>query len=388
MNSSDVTVLLISPRLESTDKRYGGDYGYTDLMLEYPPTGINYLHYEDLILRGDARKSLNYHRIGSRLKKYGVLPPDYWGEYIDVDLVPDLIHIYGFSARVNLTAGPRHDRIPIILGTSTGSYSDLKYYLGWPDQKIERYRNRKRNFLKLINAHDTSLRPEHAVRVLVWSEFAATMHLEDGIVLREQLEVLPPGLNQLPRVAPDTRPQRTVTFLYIGSDFERKNGQMVLDAFRFVRADFPDTRLILIGKPRDGRTFTEPGVEHHHFVPRSQLLTEIYQAADVLVLPSKAEGFGLVLVEAMSAGLATIAVRAWAMPEIVDHEQTGFLIRPENLQDLIMFMRTMAENPCLVRRMQVQSYQRYLERFSVESHNRRLSKIYGDVLAMNSQQCI
>jgi glycosyltransferase involved in cell wall biosynthesis len=56
--------------------------------------------------------------------------------------------------------------------------------------------------------------------------------------------------------------------------------------------------------------------------------------AHVFCLPSRQEGFGIVFLEAMAAGLPIVAVRAGAVPEIVDHEQTGLLVPPGNARAL------------------------------------------------------
>ena len=55
---------------------------------------------------------------------------------------------------------------------------------------------------------------------------------------------------------------------------------------------------------------------------------ELIRACDVVVVPSRWEGFGLVALEAMRAGKALVASRVDALPELIDHEVTGLLVRP------------------------------------------------------------
>ena len=61
---------------------------------------------------------------------------------------------------------------------------------------------------------------------------------------------------------------------------------------------------------------------------------EIMSAFDVVVLATKQETFGLVLIEAMRNGVAVIGTRAGGVPEIIDEGTTGLMFAPENSQDL------------------------------------------------------
>lgn len=373
-----IHVLLVSPRLPPDDNRYCGDNAYTDTLLQYPPPGVRYYHYEDLMASGQIRKIKWLYRIGPRLRKRGILPPDLWAEYLISDFIPDILHIQGFSAVVQFPNLER--RVPIVLGTSTGSISDLKYYLSWPEKRIRRARWLKRQYLQLIGAHDTSLRPEHAARVLVWSEFAKQMHLEEGYVRPDQIEVLYPGLPWRGDERIKHNGRRETTFLFIGSDFKRKNGHLVLEAFRRVRAKYPDVHLILVGRPANGKQIVEPSVTHYLFLPRQELLEGIYPQADVLVLPSRAEGFGLVLLEAMSFGMPVLGVDGWAMPEIIRHGVNGWLVSQPSVDALIEYMQQCAESPELLIRMGKQCKKLFDQHFSIEHHNETLRQIYDELI--------
>lgn len=372
-----IKVLLVSPRLPPDNSYYCGDYAYTDLLLSYPPSEVTYYHYEDLIANRQAKRSRFWQATSYYLTKWGFLPPDMWVESLISDFTPDILHIYGFSARVSFSQMTRYP--PVIIGAGTGSYSDLKYYHSWPASRIRRARRLKRWYLQMMAAHDSSLRPGKAAHILVWSEFSRQMHLQEGYVRPEKITVLPPGI-PYPQVS--CRDQSdTITFLFVGRDFERKNGPLVLEAFRRIHTKYPHTRLLLIGQPADGHSINESGVIHREFVPRDELLRDIYPQADVLLLPSKAEGFGLVIVEAMAMGLPTIAVEAWAMPEIIQHGENGLLIQPDSLDDLASAMQRLVMDSALLQAMKTQSLSVFKERFSVDAHNRKLREIYDQVLA-------
>ncbi|MFX6269921.1 glycosyltransferase, partial [Acinetobacter baumannii] len=62
--------------------------------------------------------------------------------------------------------------------------------------------------------------------------------------------------------------------------------------------------------------------------------------ADVIVVPSRWEGFGLIAVEAMRAGLAVIASRVGGLAEVVEEGVTGFLVEPDKPEEIVNILRT------------------------------------------------
>src|SRR5207248_1948454 len=69
-------------------------------------------------------------------------------------------------------------------------------------------------------------------------------------------------------------------------------------------------------------------------VPRSQLPV-LYSAADVVVLTSHSEGIPLTLMEAMAIERVVLAPAITGIPELVSHGKTGFLYRPESMEDFL-----------------------------------------------------
>ncbi|MGO2035724.1 MAG: glycosyltransferase [Brevibacterium sp.] len=73
----------------------------------------------------------------------------------------------------------------------------------------------------------------------------------------------------------------------------------------------------------------EPSVEVRRPVPAGELV-DYYRAADVLLVPSRSESFGLVAVEAAASGLPAIASAVGGLPEVVEHDFSGVLIADHN----------------------------------------------------------
>jgi glycosyltransferase involved in cell wall biosynthesis len=109
--------------------------------------------------------------------------------------------------------------------------------------------------------------------------------------------------------------------LFVSTVEPRKNLSVLLDAFDEIRrsGDY-DGSLVVAGRigwksEEIAKRLRAPGIVHLDYVPAAQLVS-IYRGADVFVFPSVYEGFGFPLLEAMAAGVPTIASRSSSLPEI------------------------------------------------------------------------
>jgi glycosyltransferase involved in cell wall biosynthesis len=108
-------------------------------------------------------------------------------------------------------------------------------------------------------------------------------------------------------------------------------------------------RLEIAGGPQESVDRLKAQAADLGLQDRVRFLGEVSDAAqvlagwDLLVLPSRREGFGLVLVEAMAAGRPVIASRAGGIPEVVEDGVTGWLVPVGDVQALANAMARMAE---------------------------------------------
>lgn len=140
-----------------------------------------------------------------------------------------------------------------------------------------------------------------------------------------RIHVIHPGLDldawSAPRrAAPTGRPLRA---LFVGGDFARKGGPMLAELvsgqFRGrVELDVVTREPVVQG----------PGVRVHRTESNSDALRSLYAEADLFVLPTLAEAFGLVSVEAMASGLPCIVSDVGGARDIVEDGVTGWLIKP------------------------------------------------------------
>jgi glycosyltransferase involved in cell wall biosynthesis len=138
--------------------------------------------------------------------------------------------------------------------------------------------------------------------------------------------------------------------LYVGSLKPHKNIETLLDAYAGLEAGkMRGVDLVIVGTGLAGRIRLEQqsarlGLDPTFVSDADDLeLADLYRAAEVLILPSFEEGFGLPILEAMACGTAVVCANAAAMPEVAGN--AAMLFDPYDPQDLSRILRrVLSEN--------------------------------------------
>lgn len=122
--------------------------------------------------------------------------------------------------------------------------------------------------------------------------------------------------------------------LFVGGDFHRKGGQDLLDAWERARL-WERASLVLLTGVRLERNSLSPGITVLSSVKAySEKWFRCWFEADIFVLPTRSEAFGMVLQEAAAAGLPVVSTGINAIPEIVTNGLTGILLKPRDVEGL------------------------------------------------------
>ena len=230
----------------------------------------------------------------------------------------------------------------------------------------------------------------HATRLVANSE--ATARLIRPLLHRELLDVVPNGIDLRsfqPRT--ETTGRDRVIVAMVGSLTSRwKNHRLFVDAAARVPASRPvefriyghdpvpngngrpdpyasGLRQAIVKCGLEGR-FTFPG-----FVPDpARIMSEI----DILAHPAEHESFGRTAVEAMAAGLPVVGVRDGGIGEVVEHEVTGLLARPNDAHELAAHIARLADNPEERLQMGRAGRKRAEALYSLQAHADRMLAIY------------
>ena len=180
---------------------------------------------------------------------------------------------------------------------------------------------------------------ERAAGVFAMSECLRRSFIDDFGISPERVVTVPAGPNMRAFPAESDLEQfraAAPTVLFVGRQFERKGGPLLVQAFKRVREEIRDARLVIAGcTPSIGAL---PGVSVVGPLSTAGVgpgsLTRAYQEAHLFCMPSHYEPFGVVFVEAMMHALPCVGADAWAMPELMEHGRSGWLVQPNDVDGL------------------------------------------------------
>jgi D-inositol-3-phosphate glycosyltransferase len=117
-----------------------------------------------------------------------------------------------------------------------------------------------------------------------------------------------------------------------------------------------------------------------HFVPPQphHILSTYYRAADVVIVPSRSESFGLVALEAAACGIPVVASAVGGLQSLVDHGVTGFLIQPREPGLFAEAIASVLDDPLLAASMSVAAAAR-AQRYTWGFAAARLRRLYTDL---------
>jgi glycosyltransferase involved in cell wall biosynthesis len=180
-------------------------------------------------------------------------------------------------------------------------------------------------------------------------------------------------------------PERYV--LYVGTVDPRKDLARLRAAYELLPPDLAvDSALVFVGRTNRGaerlaRELRQPGARGHiialDYVPR-ELLPAIYSGASVFVYPSRYEGFGLPVLEAMSCGAPVIVSSDPALAELVD--DAGVVLRTESVEELTQAMERLLRFDREQARLRDAGLARSTA-FSISRLGRETAEVYRQALA-------
>ena len=186
-------------------------------------------------------------------------------------------------------------------------------------------------------------------RVIAISE-AVSEHLhKDFGILEEKIVLIPNGidLEEFPLIK-DEQKQFNRQKFHLGDNpiigiiarlSDVKGQDILIWAMKKVLEKIPQAQLLLIGEGKEETALRahvkDLKLENHvHFYPIVNKTAESLSLLDVFVMPSRQEGLGLSVMEAQASGLAVVASRVGGLPSLIEHEKTGLLVSPEDIEGL------------------------------------------------------
>lgn len=168
--------------------------------------------------------------------------------------------------------------------------------------------------------------------------------------------------------------------LYVGRLTPIKGVHVLIEAFFKIYSQKPNTRLIIVGSSFFKGSIKTPYEKKLEALAKPiqeaiiftgylahEKLKYLYSAVDIVVFPSvSAEGFGLVIIEAMSSGTCLIASAIGGTPEIFENGKSGMLVKPGDVEELAETISTVLKSPNVMESMGKAARQKVLSDYTWE----------------------
>ena len=163
--------------------------------------------------------------------------------------------------------------------------------------------------------------------------------------------------------------------LFIGRDFKRKGGDLVVKAFRILKEKNPNAELYVAG-PAENPIDKADRIEGVFFLgeQNAEQVKQLYNQCDIFCMPSRFEAYGLVFAEALVFGLPCIARNAFSMKEFIQEGRNGYLIDNDDVQELADRMEAALGNDEMKQYVRKQK-DWYVQEYSWENVVKRIAEI-------------
>jgi glycosyltransferase involved in cell wall biosynthesis len=172
-------------------------------------------------------------------------------------------------------------------------------------------------------------------------------------------------------------PEDTTVIFFAGNLSNRKGGDLLPAIMKQLGERF----LLLLATGKDAQRFTgRINIRNLGNLTQEQLVNT-YNRCDIFLTPSRLEGFGLSVAEAMACGKPVVATDCSSLPELVVDCEGGFLCRVDDVNDFAEKIRHLAADEGMRREMGTFNRKRVEEKFTVERMTKKYLKLYRSLLS-------
>jgi glycosyltransferase involved in cell wall biosynthesis len=158
--------------------------------------------------------------------------------------------------------------------------------------------------------------------------------------------------------------------LFVGLEWERKGGPILVSAFERVIREVPDARLTIVGC---NPSLNVKNVEIVGPIAQEEM-RKYYEESALFCLPTRQEPFGIAFIEAMSYGLPVIGTSVGALPEFIIEGDNGYLIQVNDEESLACLLIDLLSDPERCELMGRRGYDIYRQKFTLDVVSSSLKK--------------
>jgi len=171
---------------------------------------------------------------------------------------------------------------------------------------------------------------------------------------------------------------------FIGSLNMQKGVETLIRAFKKVRRNYPEAKLEILGDGPLRQGLEREAGKNVSFLGTKKDIGKYLQNWQMIVVPSRSESFGQIVLEAAMFGKPAIASRVGGLPEVINDGKTGILVPYGKTKELQKAIAYLLENPSLAEKMGKKARERYEKYFTAGKMVRRMEELYRSLLASTS----
>ena len=187
---------------------------------------------------------------------------------------------------------------------------------------------------------------------------------------------------------------RAPRIFYLSNFFTTKGILVLLEALKNLKQQGHNFEARFAGAPGDiSLEFLNSKVEEEGLADRIEVLGPIYgdgkyaelQKADIFVHPTYNDAFPLVILEAMQCGLPVVSTHEGGIPNIVEHEETGFLVEHKNAKLLEEKIAVLLKDSELRANMGNNGYARFRDNFTMLKFEQNMDKVFKRIFGIRTK---
>jgi len=169
---------------------------------------------------------------------------------------------------------------------------------------------------------------------------------------------------------------------HIGALDDSHKGQLrIIDIAKETKKNQSDIGFILVGSGRDEIMLKNRSkdLDNIYFAGQVENIGDYLDAFDIFIFPSRHEGLGSTLLDALASGLPIIASDAGGIPELIEHNMNGYIVSDDNHQDYLKYLMKLFSNEDLRRNISDSNKLKSLD-FNTERMANSYAEIYKEIL--------
>ncbi len=207
-----------------------------------------------------------------------------------------------------------------------------------------------------------------------------------GGIDENKIEVIPNGIDLATFKFESPRQKEKYRIICLARLEKYKGIRYLVEAMPQVLEKFPQAKLVLIGEGPERKNLEakikelkiEEKVELKGELPHEKIPEELAQS-HVFVGPSLEEGMGVVFIEAQAAGIPVIGTNIGGIPDIIENEKTGLLIKPKDSQAIAQAITKIFSQPELAQNL-VENAKVNLKKYDWQNISQKVFRIYQRII--------